>query len=167
MATPELSIVVPCHNEEGNLPLLADAIDKALTPLATSYELIITDDRSDDESWQVVRQLAATDPRVRGQRMRENRGESAASWAGMQIARGRYIVTMDADLQNDPKDLPQFIAALSHADCVCGSRVDSRDVYRYRPLIRVTVWKMVKSGLAPWPSVPDGDIAVRRAGNGI
>jgi len=58
--------------------------------------------------------------------MHENRGESAASWAGMQIARGRYIVTMDADLQNAPADLPKFIDGLQQADCVCGTRVASR-----------------------------------------
>lgn len=123
---PELSIVVPCHNEEGNLPLLVEAIDSALAPLNVAYEIIITDDRSSDNSWQVLQQLAATHSQVRGQRMRESRGESAASWAGMQAARGRYLVTMDADLQNDPADLPQFIEALGRADCVCGTRVASR-----------------------------------------
>jgi glycosyltransferase involved in cell wall biosynthesis len=124
--TPELSIVVPCHNEEGNLPLLVEAIDRALGPLDTGYEIIITDDRSNDNSWQVLQQLAREHSQVRGQRMRENRGESAASWAGMQAARGRYIVTMDADLQNDPTDLPRFLEALGQADCVCGTRVESR-----------------------------------------
>jgi len=123
---PELSIVVPCHNEEGNLPLLVEAIDSALAPLNVAYEIIITDDRSSDNSWQVLQQLAAIHSQVRGQRMRENRGESAASWAGMQAARGRYLVTMDADLQNDPADLPLFIEALERADCVCGTRVASR-----------------------------------------
>jgi glycosyltransferase involved in cell wall biosynthesis len=124
--TPELSIVVPCHNEEGNLPLLVESIDRALAPLDTSYEIIITDDRSSDRSWQVLQQLAAGNSRVRGQRMRENCGESAASWAGMRAARGCYIVTMDADLQNDPADLPRFLEALGQADCVCGTRVESR-----------------------------------------
>ena len=124
--TLELSVVVPCHNEEGNLPPLVVAIDKALAPLKVSYEIIITDDRSSDNSWRVLKQLAAEHSQVRGQRMQENRGESAASWAGMQIARGRYIVTMDADLQNDPADLPKFVKALKQADCVCGTRVESR-----------------------------------------
>jgi len=123
---PELSIVVPCHNEQGNLQPLVEAIADALNPLETTYEVIITDDRSSDDSWQVLKQLAADRPEVRGQRMRENRGESAASWAGMLVARGRYIVTMDADLQNDPAALPKFIEALRQADCVCGTRVESR-----------------------------------------
>jgi len=124
--TPELSIVVPCHNEEGNLPLLVEAIESVLATLDTGYEIIITDDCSSDNSWQVLQQLAAAHSEVRGQRMRENRGESAASWAGMQVARGRYIVTMDADLQNDPADLPRLLEALGRADCVCGTRVESR-----------------------------------------
>ncbi len=123
---PELSIVVPCHNEEGNLPPLVQAIDQALAPLGIAYEVIVTDDRSSDNSWAVLKGMARANPRVRGQRMRENRGESAASWAGMQMARGRYIVTMDADLQNDPADLPKFIEGLQQADCVCGTRVASR-----------------------------------------
>ena len=123
---PELSIVVPCHNEQGNLEPLLDAIGEALDPLGIEYQVIITDDCSSDDSWQVLKVLAESRPRLLGQRLRENRGESAASWAGMQIASGRYIVTMDADLQNDPADLPKFIEALAHADCVCGTRVDSR-----------------------------------------
>ena len=126
MKKPELSIVFPCHNEEANLPLLVEAIVEALTPLGIEYEVIITDDRSSDGSWQVLKKLAQQHPRVIGQRMRQNRGQSAASWAGMKISRGRYIVTMDADLQNDPMDLPKFIQALQQADCVCGSRVASR-----------------------------------------
>lgn len=126
MNPPELSIVVPCHNEEGNLPPLVQAIDQALAPLGVDYEVVITDDRSSDNSWAVLREMSQANPRVRGQRMRENRGESAASWAGMQMAWGRYIVTMDADLQNDPADLPKFIEGLQQADCVCGTRVASR-----------------------------------------
>jgi len=125
-AKPELSIVVPCHNEEGNLQPLLDAIGTALEPTQTAYEVIITDDRSTDGSWEALKTLAASRPELRAQRMAENRGESAASWAGMQIAQGRFIVTMDADMQNDPADLPAFLDGLKRADCVCGTRVASR-----------------------------------------
>ena len=69
-----------------------------------------------------LKQLSANDRRLRVQRFKFNCGESAASWAGMQVARGRYIATMDADLQNDPRDLPAMIEALNRADCVCGTR---------------------------------------------
>jgi dolichol-phosphate mannosyltransferase len=123
---PEVSLVIPCHNEEGNLPLLAEAISSALTPLGISYEVVVTDDCSTDRSWSVLKELAAADPRFRVQRFAYNCGESAASWAGMQAARGRYLVTMDADLQNDPRDLPKFLPALKKFDCVCGTRVETR-----------------------------------------
>ena len=124
--TPELSLVVPCYHEEGNLRPLVKAIHEALDPLGIRYEVVITDDCSADRSWEVLKELAAADPLVRVQRFEFNCGESAASWAGMQAARGRYLVTMDADLQNDPRDLPKFLEALKTADCVCGTRVETR-----------------------------------------
>src|SRR5262249_8214370 len=90
------------------------------------YEIVITDDASDDSSWAVLRELAAHDPRLRAQRFARNCGESAASWAGMLASCGRVIVTLDADLQNDPAEIPRFLAALDQADCVCGTRVEAR-----------------------------------------
>ncbi len=123
---PELSIVVPCHNEEANLRPLVEAIHEALDPLAIDYEIVITDDASTDGSWSLLAALAHDDDRVRAQRFARNCGESAASWAGMQTARGRYLVTLDADLQNDPAEIPRFLAALEHADCVCGTRAATR-----------------------------------------
>lgn len=122
----ELSLVIPCHNEEKNLQPLVSAIHAAIDPLGLEYEMVITDDRSTDGSWSVLKELAAGDPRLRIQRFQFNCGESAASWAGMQIARGRFIATLDADLQNDPKDLPNMLEALKHSDCVCGTRVETR-----------------------------------------
>jgi glycosyltransferase involved in cell wall biosynthesis len=126
MTTPELSVVVPCHNEAENLRPLLAAIHSALDPLGLDYEVVITDDCSSDDSWRVLQGLGASDSRLRAQRFKFNCGESAASWAGMQIARGRYIATLDADLQNDPKDLPAMIKALGHSDCICGTRVETR-----------------------------------------
>ncbi len=123
---PELSLVVPCYNEEANLRALYQAIHAALEPLGIDYELVVTDDASRDGSWAVLKELAAADPRVRAQRLARNCGESAASWAGMQAARGRSIATLDADLQNDPAELPKFLAALDRYDCVCGTRVAGR-----------------------------------------
>ena len=126
MTAPELSVVIPCHNEETNLEPLLSAIHAAMDPLGINYEVVITDDCSTDESWRVLQELAASDPRLIAQRFQFNCGESAASWAGMQTARGRYIATLDADLQNDPKDLPAMMKALDRADCVCGTRVETR-----------------------------------------
>ena len=125
-SSPVLSLVVPCYNEEGNLRALLAAIRNAADCLNVSYEIIVTDDCSRDGSWNLLKEFAASDPRVRVQRFAFNCGESAASWAGIMAARGRYIVTLDADLQNDPNDLPKFIRALEKFDCVCGTRVAAR-----------------------------------------
>jgi len=123
---PEVSVVVPCHNEAANLRELVAGIRTALAPAGVAYEIVVTDDASTDGSWDVLKELAAGEPRLRVQRFAANCGESAASWAGMQAARGRIIVTIDADLQNDPADLPRFLAALADADCVCGTRIEGR-----------------------------------------
>lgn len=125
-APPELSIVVPCHNEEGNLRPLVQALRDAIEPTGRTWELILTDDRSTDGSWALIQELAKADPRVRGQRFLKNCGQSAAMFAGMKAARGRYLVTLDADLQNDPRDLPALLKELDRFDCVCGTRVESR-----------------------------------------
>jgi len=123
---PVLSLVIPCYNEEGNLRPLISAIRDAVEPLKLSYEVVITDDCSKDASWLILKELAAADHRIRVQRFARNCGESAASWAGLKAARGRYLVTLDADLQNDPKDIPKFLDALKQFDCVCGTRVETR-----------------------------------------
>ncbi|MGD0087393.1 MAG: glycosyltransferase family 2 protein [Verrucomicrobiota bacterium] len=125
-AVPELSLVIPCYNEQDNLRALLKAIHEAVDPLNLPYEVVITDDCSTDRSWEILKELAAADPRIRGQRFAINCGESAASWAGLKAARGKYLVTLDADLQNDPKDLPRFLEALKQYDCVCGTRVKAR-----------------------------------------
>lgn len=122
----EISVVLPCHNEQDNLRPLVDAIRQALDPLRRSYEIIVTDDRSSDGSWELLRELSTADARVRAQRFERQSGQSAALWAGMRAAQGRIIVTLDADLQNDPADLPTLLAGLDRADCVCGSRVAAR-----------------------------------------
>jgi len=123
---PQLSFVIPCHNEEANLRPLVAAIREAVGPLKLSWEIIITDDHSADNSWAVLEQLAAGDARVRALRFAFNCGQSAALWAGMKAARGDIIVTLDADLQNDPRDVPKFLEALQQYDCVCGSRIAAR-----------------------------------------
>ena len=123
---PQLSFVIPCHNEAANLRPLVSAIREVVEPLKLSYEIVITDDRSTDNSWTVLKELTASDSRVRGLRFARNAGQSAALWAGMTAAGGRYLVTLDADLQNDPRDVPKFLEALKHHDCVCGSRVAAR-----------------------------------------
>jgi glycosyltransferase involved in cell wall biosynthesis len=123
---PALSIVLPCYNEEANLRPLLKAVHEALDPLRQPYEIIVTDDGSTDASWTTLKECAARDPRIRGLKFARNCGQSAALWAGIKAARGRYIITLDSDLQNDPRDLPALLKALESFDCVCGSRVAAR-----------------------------------------
>ncbi len=123
---PHLSVVLPCFNEEGNLRRLVDTLRAAIDPLKFPYEIVITDDCSRDNSWTVLKELAAADKRLRVQRFESNCGQSAAVWAGLKASRGKYIATLDADLQNDPRELPKFLELLDKYDCVCGSRVESR-----------------------------------------
>jgi glycosyltransferase involved in cell wall biosynthesis len=125
---PVLSICVPVYDEAENLPLLHEAIVSVVGPMGLATEVILVDDASKDDSWKVIEGLVAKDPaRVRGLKFLHNCGETAASDAGMRAARGRYVMTMDADLQNDPRDIPKFMEALAQGwDCVCGSRVAVR-----------------------------------------
>src|SRR5216110_118216 len=123
---PILSICVPVYNEAENLPLLYEAIRAVCDDAANgiAFELILVDDGSNDGSWQAIEALAAKDARVRGLKFKYNCGETAASDAGLRAARGKYVMTMDADLQNDPKDIPAFLKAFENnsVDCVCGTR---------------------------------------------
>jgi dolichol-phosphate mannosyltransferase len=125
---PILSVVVPCYNEQGNLIPLVTAIREALEPLKVTYEIVLADDCSSDDSWTILQTLGASDKRIRAVRLNRNCGQSAAVWAGIQSATGRYIATLDADLQNHPRELPRFLEAIQAGkiDCVCGSRVAAR-----------------------------------------
>src|SRR4051812_6955399 len=109
---PTLSICVPVYNEEENLPLLHEAIAKVFDANDIRGEIILVDDGSKDGSWAAIERLVAKDPRVRGLKFAANCGETAASDAGLRAARGLYVMTMDADLQNDPADIPAFLKAL-------------------------------------------------------
>jgi dolichol-phosphate mannosyltransferase len=124
---PKLSICVPVYNEAENLPLLHEAIVNVIDPAGIAAEIIFVDDGSADGSWRAIESLVAMDPRVRGIRFKFNCGETAATDAGLRAARGEFVMTMDADLQNDPADIPKFLAALDQGfDCVCGTRAASR-----------------------------------------
>ncbi len=123
---PVISVVVPCYNEQDNLVPLVKTLSEVLTPLQVPFEIVITDDCSKDNSWEILKKLAAENPHVCVQRFEKNAGQSAALWSGIKAARGRYIATLDADMQNDPRDLPKFYAAMPTADCICGNRKAKR-----------------------------------------
>ena len=123
----DLSIVVPVYNEEENLPLLWPEIRQVLDPTGLSYEVIFVDDGSRDRSAEIVRAFHEADPRARLVRLKANAGETAATDAGFKSVRGRWVVVMDADLQNDPHDIPGMLAHLDKWDAVTGWRVKRGD----------------------------------------
>ena len=120
---PDLSLVVPVFDEEESLPRLVEEIRTALAPLALTWELLLVDDGSRDGSLAVMRELAAADPRLRLFAHRRNAGQTAALASGFRAARGGVIVTLDADLQNDPADSPRLLDRLAAGDCDCVSGV--------------------------------------------
>ena len=126
-AAPEVSIIVPGFNEAESLAELSDRIRQSLDGQRT-YEVIFVDDGSADRSWPVIASLRAADPRVKGIRLRKNFGKAMALSAGFERARGAILITMDADLQDDPVDLPAFIAKIEEGeDVVVGWKVTRKD----------------------------------------
>lgn len=121
---PDLSVVIPVYDEEENLPHLWPELRAVLEPLGLTFEVVFVDDGSRDRSAEVIRDFRETDPRVRLVRLKTNAGETAATDAGFKAARGRWVVTMDADLQNDPRDIPALLSHLDRWDAVTGWRVD-------------------------------------------
>ncbi|HYG81317.1 MAG TPA: glycosyltransferase, partial [Pyrinomonadaceae bacterium] len=101
-ATPDISVFLPVYDEEPNLRLLHEKLDEALRKLGRTAEIIYVDDGSRDGSLNILRELAELDPRVRVVALRRNYGQTAAMAAGIDAARGRVLIPMDADLQNDP-----------------------------------------------------------------
>jgi glycosyltransferase involved in cell wall biosynthesis len=126
-AVIELSVVIPVYNEEESLPVLWPELKSVLDTEKLAYEVVFVDDGSRDRSAEIIRGLRDADPRVRLVRLKANAGETAATDAGLHAARGRRIVTMDADLQNDPRDIPTLLRALEQWDAVTGWRVNRGD----------------------------------------
>jgi len=125
----KLSLVIPVYNEESSLPLLYESIHKTLKPLEKSWEVVFVDDGSSDGSLTALKTLAKKDPKhVRVVAFRRNFGQTAAISAGIDHAQGETIVLLDADLQNDPADIPRLLAKLDEGyDLVSGWRKDRKD----------------------------------------
>src|SRR3989442_14205270 len=119
----DLSVVIPVYNEEENLPPLWAELRGVLEGLRLQFEVVFVDDGSRDRSAEIIRGFREGDGRVRLVRLKANAGETAATDAGFKAARGRWVVTMDADLQNDPHDVPGMLAHLEQWDAVTGWRV--------------------------------------------
>jgi len=132
----KLSLIVPVYNEEENLPILFEAIHQALEPLPHTWEVIFVDDGSQDGSLAALRILARKDAaHVRVVILRRNFGQTAAIAAGIDHAVGEIIVLLDADMQNDPADIPMILAKLDEGyDVVSGWRKDRKDTFITRTL---------------------------------
>lgn len=123
----ELSVVIPVYNEEENLPVLWPEVRSVLEQLGGTFEVIFVDDGSRDRSAEIIRGLREGDARVRLVRLKANAGETAATDAGFRAAQGYRVVTMDADLQNDPNDIPALVRHLDQWDAAAGWRVNRGD----------------------------------------
>lgn len=124
----DLSIIVPLYNEEESVGPLYDAIVNAVDPMGLDYEMLFVDDGSPDHTFAVARKLAEHNPRLRVVKFRKNYGQTPAMAAGIDNARGRILVTMDGDLQNDPLDIPNFIDKINEGyDIVVGWRHKRQD----------------------------------------
>lgn len=127
---PELSVVVPVYNEEESVAHMHRAVVDALTPAGLAFELLFVDDGSRDATCARCIELARGDPRVRVVKLRRNAGQTQAMVAGIEHARGRTLVTMDGDLQNDPRDIPTFLAKIEEGyDLVVGWRHRRKDPF--------------------------------------
>ena len=134
MTRPDLSVVFPVFNEEENVPILLAEIARALDDKGWSYEIVAVDDGSSDNSLKALRGAIAEHPALRVLTFEKNSGQTAALDAGWRAARGRMIVSLDADLQNDPADIPAMVRKLddSGADMVIGVRVNRKDTLSRR-----------------------------------
>lgn len=146
MAEPEVSVFLPVYNEEPNLQPLHEKLDKALQALGRSAEIVYVDDGSTDGSLRVLREIAQQDPRVRVVALRRNYGQTAAMAAGIDAARGKVLIPMDADLQNDPADIVRLLDKLDEGyDVVSGWRKNRKD-----KMVTRKIPSMIANKLISW-----------------
>jgi glycosyltransferase involved in cell wall biosynthesis len=133
-APPQLSVVIPLYNEVESVPVLAERLTAALPKLGRTWEVIIVDDGSADGSYEALRALHRVDPRFTIVRFRRNFGQTPAFAAGFDAARGDIVVTMDADLQNDPEDIGLLLETMGQGgyDIVSGWRQDRQEPFLLR-----------------------------------
>ncbi|KJR98153.1 MAG: glycosyl transferase [Desulfobulbaceae bacterium BRH_c16a] len=139
-----LSVVIPLLNEEENIPILYQELMEVLVPLEEEYEIVFIDDGSTDRSLALLRDIQQKDNRVVVVSFRKNFGQTAAMAAGFDYATGDVIITMDADLQNDPKDIPLLLAKIKAGnDVVTGWRYDRKDAFINRRLPSIIANKII------------------------
>jgi undecaprenyl-phosphate 4-deoxy-4-formamido-L-arabinose transferase len=129
-ASPEISLVVPVYNEEGTLEEVYRRSVEALEGIGRPFEILFVDDGSRDATWEIVERMHESDPRVGAIRFKRNFGQHPAMHAGFSHARGEIVVTMDADLQTSPGDLPRLVAAVQGgSDVASGRRLGRADAW--------------------------------------
>ena len=133
----DISVVVPVFNEEENLPILIPQIVEVLIPLGKRYEMIFVDDGSTDRSRQLLKEMVSQYPQIRILGFKKNCGETAAGAAGLRETKGEIVITIDADLQNDPKDIPTMLECLKDYDMVTGWRQKREDSWIKRITSRI------------------------------
>lgn len=143
---PDISIVIPLYNEEESIPSLYTRLTAALDEYGRPFEAIIIDDGSSDKSFALLTDIAKKDTRYKIIRLRRNFGQTAAFSAGFDAARGDVIITMDADLQNDPADIPLLMSKIEEGyDIVSGWRKDRQDRYLDRKLPSMIANRMISN----------------------
>jgi len=159
-----VSVVVPIYNERENLLALYRQLHDVLEQTGRSYEILLVDDGSTDGTWEQLRSLAAADRRLKVVRLRRNYGQTAAMQAGMQLAQGEAIVTIDGDLQNDPEDIPRMLEKLDEGyDLVHGWRKDRQDPFLSRRLpSRLANWLISRTTRFPIHDLGCTSKAIRR-----
>jgi undecaprenyl-phosphate 4-deoxy-4-formamido-L-arabinose transferase len=137
--TPYISIVIPVYNEEGNLDALFDRLYPVMQGLGKPFEIIFTDDGSRDRSLELLKRLVAAHPEVRVVEFSGNFGQHMAIMAAFEISRGEIVVTLDADLQNPPEEIPKLIAAVEQGHDVVGSIRQQRQDSFFRKMASLSV----------------------------
>jgi glycosyltransferase involved in cell wall biosynthesis len=146
MDSPYLSLVIPAYNEQENIPTLLQRVEASLSQIGKPFEVIIIDDGSTDQTPQMLDEAMKTRPWLRVLRMRKNAGQSAGFEAGFEAARGEVIATIDADLQNDPEEIPRLLPLLDEqkVDMITGWRKDRQDTnfrrWQSRQANRIRNW---------------------------
>jgi undecaprenyl-phosphate 4-deoxy-4-formamido-L-arabinose transferase len=138
VADPYLSVVVPVYNEEANLPELLDRLTATLVPLGRPYEIVLVNDGSRDRSLPLLREAAGRDPHLVVVDFNRNYGQHAAVFAGFEVSRGEVVVTLDADLQNPPEEIPRLVAKMEEGFDVVGTiRVQRQDTLLRRAASKI------------------------------
>ncbi|MFC1832087.1 glycosyltransferase family 2 protein [Thermodesulfobacteriota bacterium] len=140
----KISVVIPIYNEEENVTLLYDELTEVMKSMACSYEILFVDDGSTDSTLSILQSMQAADQRIVVVKFRRNFGQTAAMSAGFDYSSGDVIITMDGDLQNDPRDIPRFIQKVEEGfDVVTGWRHDRKDAFLNRRLPSIIANKII------------------------